>query len=106
MAQAHQSCRGVPRSLNHWFLSLLRRSVLDSKVDRHGAGSKTKFVRALADLQRQGVLAGPQINESSCRRQVRATAAAHANAITLYGTVVQHSDVGVTGASDTTVNYS
>ena len=62
-----------------------------------GAGSKTKFVRALADLQRQGVLAGPQINESTCRRQVRATGTAHADATTPYGTVVQHFDVGVTG---------
>ena len=62
-----------------------------------GSGSKTKFVRALTDLHTQGVLTGRQINESSCRRHVRATAAVHANAATPYGTVVQHSGVTVTG---------
>ena len=60
-----------------------------------GAGSKSKFVRSLNDLHAQGILAGPEVAESTARRHVRSTAEAHANAKTPYGKVVQHFDVGV-----------
>ena len=62
-----------------------------------GAGCKTEFDRALADLHRQGVLAGPPIVEGTCRRHVGSTGSVHADATTPYGTVIQHFDVGVAG---------